>query len=115
MIVSHKDNVKGVKLEGPQIKDATMKVLVSPKEGWEGHVMRLFQLEVGGHTPRHVHPWPHINYIVSGKGRLHLDGKDIEVEAGSYAYVPEDKLHQFENIGNETFEFICIVPEKGHA
>jgi quercetin dioxygenase-like cupin family protein len=36
------------------------------------------------------------------------------VEAGSYAYVPADKLHQFRNAGDGMFRFICIVPKEGH-
>ncbi len=114
MIVSHKNDVKAVKIENPQAKEAAMKVLVSPTEGWEGYVMRILEVEAGGYTPKHSHPWPHINYIISGKGRLHLDGKDIDVEAGSFAYVPLDTEHQFSNVGSEKFEFICIVPEEGH-
>lgn len=114
MIVSHKDDIKGVKVEGPQVEGAIMKTLVSPKEGWDDYVMRVFELEKDGHTPRHTHPWPHINYIISGKGILHLDGKDIELSSGSFAYIPSDKLHQFINIGNEVFELICIVPKEGH-
>lgn len=114
MIVAHKNDVKAVKIENLQAKEAAIKVLVSPTEGWEGYVMRILEVKAGGHTPKHSHPWPHINYIISGKGILHLDGKDIDVEAGSFAYIPSDKEHQFLNVGKELFEFICIVPEEGH-
>lgn len=114
MIVNHESHVKGIAAKDPQAKDVIMKALVSPEEGWAGYVMRLFKIEAGGHTPKHAHPWPHINYIVSGQGILHLDGKEYEVEAGSFAYVPADKVHQFSNLGKEKFEFICIVPEEGH-
>lgn len=114
MVVSHKNKVEGVKIESSEVKDALMKVLISPTEGWEGHVMRVLELGVGGYSPKHTHLWPHINYIISGKGLLHLDGEDHELEAGSFAYVPGGKLHQFRNNGNEKFEFICIVPEEGH-
>src|SRR5512137_1789977 len=44
----------------------------------------------GGHTPRHTHPWPHINFIASGSGSLHVAGEDHPLAAGSYAYVPAD-------------------------
>ena len=115
MIVSHKDKVEEITLQGEGIKEATKKVLISPKEGWEGHVMRVFKLKSGGHTPRHTHAWPHINYIIKGKGTLHLDGEDHEVEAGSFAYVPGGKNHQFMNNSNEEFEFMCIVPEEGEV
>ena len=113
MIVAHERDVQRLKLEGDSLKNVHKKVLISPKEGWEGYVMRVFDLDVDGYTPKHSHPWPHINYILKGKGTLHLDGVDHEVEAGSYAYVPENKIHQFSNQGNELFSMICIVPEEG--
>ena len=114
MIVSHKNDVPSVKVENAQAKGAEMKVLISPKEGWEGYVMRVFTVEANGYTPKHSHPWPHINYIIGGKGRLYLNGEYKDLEAGSFAYVPSGAEHQFENVGDGTFEFMCIVPEEGH-
>ncbi len=113
MIVSHLKDVKGVRIENPNIKGVVKRVLVSPKEGWEGYVMRVFELEEGGYSPRHSHPWPHITYILKGEGILHLDGKDYEVEEGSFAFVPPDRVHTFSNRGSGKFLFICIVPEEG--
>ncbi|WP_407310179.1 cupin domain-containing protein [Desulfosporosinus sp. SB140] len=113
MIVAREKDALRIKLEGDTVKNVFKKVLVSPREGWEGYVMRVFDLEADGYTPKHTHAWPHINYIVRGKGILHLDGVDHEVEAGSYAYVPGNALHQFSNRGEELFSMICIVPEEG--
>jgi len=113
MIVSHVRDVLGTRMDNDQIKNAVKKTLISPTEGWEGNVMREFELGQGGYTPRHTHSWPHINYILEGEGTLHLDGQDYLLTAGSFAYVPSDKLHQFTNIGNGRFAFICIVPEEG--
>lgn len=50
-----------------------MKVLVSPKEGWDGYVMRVFEVGEAGFTPKHRHPWPHINYVLEGMGELLVD------------------------------------------
>ena len=113
MIVSHINDLQSIEIQGPDILGASKKVLVSPIEGWESHVMRVFELVAGGHTPRHTHAWPHINYITKGKGLLHLDGKDYEVSEGSYAYVPGGIIHQFSNPGDEPFAFMCIIPEEG--
>lgn len=96
------------------VKGASKKVTIGPKEGWDDHVMRVFKLEAGGNTPKHTHDWPHINYIISGKGTLFLNGKENPIETGSYACVPSNELHQFRNTGDEPLEFICIVPLKGH-
>ena len=113
MIVSHRRDVLGTRMDNDQIKNAVKKVLISPTQGWEGYVMREFELGQGGYTPRHTHPWPHINYIIEGEGALHLDGQDYLLEAGSFAFVPNNKLHQFTNTGNGRFVFLCIVPEEG--
>lgn len=75
MIVSHKDKLEKNYVTHPEAKGASMKVLISPLEGWEGHVMRTFEVEPGGYTPRHNHPCPHINCIVGGRRILFLDDK----------------------------------------
>ncbi|MDO0823792.1 cupin domain-containing protein [Desulfosporosinus nitroreducens] len=113
MIVSHNREVLGTPIDNDQIKNAVKKVLISPAQGWEGYVMREFELGQGGYTPRHTHPWPHINYILEGTGSLYLDGQDYALEAGSFAFVPSNELHQFTNTGEGRFAFICIVPEEG--
>ncbi len=113
-MISHENQVETKVVTHPEALSATMKVLVGPADGWEGHVMREFILQKGGHTPKHVHPWPHINYIIEGEGTLFLNGQKNQVEAGSIAYVPNDALHQFENTGDGELRFICIVPEEGH-
>ncbi len=114
MIISHVDNLAKTKVNHPEASLASMQVLVSPKEGWEGYVLRVFEVEPGGNTPRHAHPWPHINYILEGEGSLFHEGKEVTIRAGSYAYLPSGDEHQFKNTGENTLKFICIVPEEGH-
>ena len=113
MAVFHERDFKGIELSGEGIKDVVKKSIVTPKEGWKGQAMRVFEIGEGGHTPKHTHPWSHVNYILEGNGRLYLDGVEYEVEAGSYAYVPDHSIHQFSNTGKGKFRFICIVPEEG--
>jgi quercetin dioxygenase-like cupin family protein len=113
MIVGRSEDIAGIRLQGEGINQVTKKVLVSPAEGWEGWVMRLFELDAGGYTPRHSHDWPHINWIVSGEGTLYLDGREHAIGAGDYAYVPNNVLHQFKAADNSGLSFICIVPEEG--
>jgi len=107
-------DLQDFEIRSPEAKHAAMKVLVSPAEGWEGHVLRVIEVGAGGYTPRHHHPWPHINYITEGEGELFLEGASTRVTAGSYAFIPGNALHQFRNAGEATFKFICIVPAAGH-
>jgi quercetin dioxygenase-like cupin family protein len=76
--------------------------------------MRILEVGPQGCTPKHAHPWPHINYMVEGRGILYLEGEEQSVEAGSFAYIPAGKEHQFLNGGEGIFRFICIVPKEGH-
>jgi quercetin dioxygenase-like cupin family protein len=115
MIVAHEKDLEAGVIDSPDVKNARMKVLVSPEHGWSDYVMRIIELEEGGFSPRHDHDWPHINYVVEGTGTLHVDGVDHKVRAGSYAYVPAGSQHQFQNSGEGTFRFICIVPKHGHV
>lgn len=113
MVVSNVRDVLGTRMDNDQVKNAVKKALISPTQGWEGYVMRQFELGQGGYTPLHSHAWPHIIYILEGQGSLHLDGQDYLMEAGSFAFAPSNKLHQFTNTGEDRFAFICIVPEEG--
>lgn len=114
MIVSHEDKAIANPFDHPEVKNAAMKVLIGEKEGWIDHVMRIIELAPEGYSPHHTHPWPHINYMIEGRGLLIIEGEEHSVEAGSYAYVPADKKHQFKNSGDVMFRFICIVPKEGH-
>ncbi len=115
MIVGNINKLQAKKVNHESAKDAYMKVLVSEKEGWDDYVMRVVEVEKDGYTPRHNHPWPHINFIIEGEGTIMINGKDHPVKAGGYAYVPSDALHQYKNTGDKVFKFICIVPKEGHG
>ena len=113
-MIGNIDELREKLIETKEAKGASIKVLVGPEEGWKNHVMRELSVKAGGFTPKHAHPWPHINYILAGEGSLMIDGVETLVKAGSFAYVPANKLHQFKNQGDELFRFICIVPVEGH-
>jgi len=108
-------DVAGVELSGEDIAGVVKRVLVGPRDGWDGWVMRAFELAPGGHTPRHRHPWPHINVMLEGSGTLYLDGEEHALGAGGFAFVPAGAEHQFQNPGEDRFAFVCIVPERGEG
>ena len=114
-MVGNINDLSNKEIKSDLVKNAFMKVLIGPDEGWNDHVMRVMEVGEGGYTPKHEHPWPHINFMIEGEGELMIDGVVNPVLAGSYAYVPANTIHQFRNTGKTPFKFICIVPEKGHV
>ena len=115
MYVERVKNIKAGAVTAPGAEKVTRRILISPDQGWQGWVMRLFTVGAGGHSNRHSHAWPHIVHVNSGEGTIFVDGRDYEVEAGCVAYIPGGLEHQFTNRGQGDFAFICIVPEEGNV
>ena len=115
MIIGHETQIISAKTDAPGAKGAAIKAIIGAEQGWDDYVMRIIDLEPGGHSPRHTHDWPHINYMIQGEGILYMQGKETEVKAGSFAYVPAGVEHQYRNTGRGNFRFICIVPAEGHV
>lgn len=113
-MVGNMKDIEKIIVTHPSSKNASMKALVGEKEGWDNYVMRVVEVEPGGFTPKHSHPWPHINYFIEGEGEVMINNEFHKVTSGSYSFVPNDTLHQFINKSDTTFKFICIVPKEGH-
>lgn len=115
MVIGHIETCKASPVHSEGATGMSKQVPISQGEGWGDYVLRVFTLEPGGCSPRHRHPWPHINWIVSGTGLIDLGGIEHGVRSGSYAYIPGGVFHRFTNTGIEPFVFICIVPREGNA
>lgn len=96
------------------VEQVSMSNIIAAAEGWKDHTLRVFRIEPGGFTPRHQHPWGHINYVIKGKGTLRLGDDVEEIGAKDFAVVPGNTEHQFRNPFDEPFEFICIVPNSAY-
>ncbi len=111
-VVKHSDmKMETVAMDG--VKDVTRANVIGPTEGWDDNTLRVFRMGPGGNTPKHQHDWEHVNHIIKGKGRLMIGDETFAIQAGDFAYVPPNTLHQFTNPYDEPFEFICIVPNRG--
>ncbi|HMP07610.1 MAG TPA: cupin domain-containing protein [Lacipirellulaceae bacterium] len=84
--------------------------LVGEGEGAPNFAMREFELDPGGHTPKHFHPYEHEIYVLEGEGAI-LDG-DLErpLRPGDVVYVAPDDVHQFRNTGSGRFRMLCLIP-----
>jgi hypothetical protein len=61
MVIANEKDVHAIIMESSEVKNVAMKALISPKEGWDGYVMRVVELGEGGYSPKHTHQWPHIS------------------------------------------------------
>ncbi len=93
---------------------ACKQVPVGGGDGSPLMALRVFTIEPGGFTPRHHHPYEHINYIISGSGFLKdPEGNERPLAAGDFALVLPDELHQYRNGSpDEPLVMICLVPRE---
>ncbi len=86
-----------------------MAVMVGRSDGAPNFALRSFQVEAGGHSPRHSHDYEHEVYIVDGGGTVLLEGAERPIRSGDVVYVPAEEEHQF-RAGPEGMRFLCLVP-----
>jgi mannose-6-phosphate isomerase-like protein (cupin superfamily) len=59
--------------------------------------------EEGNHKGR----W-HVNYVLSGTGMFHIDGKDYPVQKGSVIIIPAETPHAGKTTGTEPLVMLAI-------
>jgi quercetin dioxygenase-like cupin family protein len=84
--------------------------LITERDGAPNFAMRVIEVEPGGHSPFHRHPWEHEVFILEGAGMLVQEGKESPFSKGDVIFVPPGELHQFKNSSQDTLEFICLIP-----
>ncbi len=74
--------------------------------------MRRIELESGGCTPHHSHPWEHVVYILEGEGFLAGEAVDLELKPGDSVFVKPDEVHQFRARDDSPLTFLCSIPQR---
>ncbi|MCG7534610.1 iron-containing redox enzyme family protein [Pseudoalteromonas sp. OOF1S-7] len=70
---------------------------------------RLLEIPVGAKNENHRHAHESVFYILSGKGRVHIGDKHVDVSAGQLVYVPRWVNHHSENTGEVTLQVFAIT------
>jgi mannose-6-phosphate isomerase-like protein (cupin superfamily) len=58
--------------------------------------------------PPHRHTDEEVQYVISGQGTWHLNGRDIPLERGDLMYAKPGDLHGIANTGAEPLRFLVI-------
>jgi len=92
-------------------KDTTIQVLISAKEG-PNFALRKFSMQKGGGMPRHTNTVEHEQYVLRGQAVITIGDETHQVKTGDVVFIPEGAIHSYQNMGDEPFEFLCIIPNK---
>ena len=113
MIAKKYEEVEKQKIERDGVKGVYIRWLVGQDSGAPNFYLRHFEVEPGGHSPYHTHPWEHEVYVLEGKGRLNTKDKSLALEKDYFALVLPGEEHQFENTGDTPLKFLCVIPSDG--
>ena len=90
-------------------RDTTIQVLISSQEG-PNFALRKFSMQKGGGMPRHTNTVEHEQYVLRGHAKIGIGEETHDVKAGDVVFIPAGIVHFYENLGEEPFEFLCIIP-----
>ena len=100
-----------VVMNNVELKGVWIRWLIRGGEA-RGFAMRVFRIEPGAVIPAHTHPWEHGIFVLKGEGVVRIGRSRYVVRAGDYLLIPPNVEHEYVNVGNEDFEFICVIPSK---
>ena len=89
----------------------TIQVLISAQEG-PNFALRRFVMEPGGGMPEHTNTVEHEQYVLRGQASIGIGEETFDVRAGDVVFIPQGVPHWYQNVGEEDFEFLCIIPNK---
>lgn len=96
---------------GDEAPGVTIRWVIDQKrDGAPVYALRVIEVQPGGHTPDHSHPFEHENYVIEGKGHVQIDGKWRDVGPGTVVFVPPGAQHTYTNSGDRPFIFLCGIP-----
>ena len=109
MSVKHSSDVESATIEAAS--GTTIQVLIPPDEG-PHFAMRRIIMQPGGEMPNHTNAVEHEQYVLGGRAKIGIGDEIFEVETGNVVFIPAGIPHWYTTVGDEPFEFLCLVPNK---
>lgn len=70
------------------------------------------EVEPGGSTLHHFHPYEHAIYILEGTGEVIESTGTSPITQYEVLYIAPNELHQIKNIGRKMLRFLSVEPVK---
>jgi quercetin dioxygenase-like cupin family protein len=107
MFVANGEKVREYKITEEGACEVKVKYLLHKGVGAKKLQLRLFTIEVGGHTPMEKHAHEHEVFMLRGRALVRGGDKEEVVGPQDVIFIPSYEKHQFKNIGDEPVEFLC--------
>lgn len=102
----------GIDVQPYTSNNATKQVLIGRDDGANHFEVRFFTIPPRGFSSLDEHAHDHGVLVMQGRARVMLGDQYDEVGPGDVVYIPGWERHQFENLTDDVFSFLCIIPPK---
>ena len=62
--------------------------------------------------PNHTNLVEHEQYVLNGQAKIGIGAEEFVVKKGDAVLIPAEIPHWYQNVGEEPFEFLCLVPNQ---
>ena len=113
MKITSIEDIEKTRMAMEGVKNVWKQVPISKADGTPLVSLRVFTIMPGGHTPYHIHPFEHLNYIIDGEGAVVAEnGIERPIKKGDFVLVLPDEKHQYKNTSQQApMVMICGVPK----
>ena len=102
---------QAVLMDGTEVNGVSIRWLIDKDSGAKNFAMRRIEINPSSNIPLHNHPEEHEIYILSGNAKFYNDvGIQEIVKEGDIVYIPPNEKHGIENLNQEKFSFLCLIP-----
>jgi quercetin dioxygenase-like cupin family protein len=92
-------------------KNSFRQVLIGSDEA-PNFAMRRFIIEPEGEIPNHTNTVEHEQLVLSGRAEIGIGDEIFEVSKNDVVFIPAYVPHRYRTIGDDAFEFLCMVPNR---
>jgi len=113
MKVEHYRDIDPLPVEGIEeaTEGLTIRRVISEVDGATEFTMDVFEIEPGGHSAFHEHPWEHQIFVLTGEGTLNGPEEPVPFKPGDVIFIAPGEPHQIVNDGDTLVEFVCLIPK----
>jgi len=87
----------------------SIKVLISSQIA-PNFAMRKFRIKKGGFMPYHTNSVEHEQYVLGGKALVVIGDEEFMAKKDDVLFIPTGVPHSYQVVGEEDYEFLCLVP-----
>jgi len=99
-------------VEAKEVKEGfKLKIRWLNTAGSKNFSVRLFEIEPGGYSPYHNHPWEHEIFVLEGNGTVIGNEGAEAISVGNIISIPGEETHQIKNTGKSTLKLLCMIPK----